>query len=113
MHGRVRKISTGRRLAGIVKRGFFTVGAVILFVRDALIRDLRDILRHGRLFVGMAFVSTGLLSFASGRYCDGMTSSYVACTRPSTYYYYSWWAITLVVVGLFFIVLWSLRSKKK
>lgn len=80
-------------------------------VKDAIAVDAEEIIRHGRLFLGLALTLSGLLSFSSDRYCDGNASSYYACTRPATYYYYPWWAITLTLVGSFLIVLWFLRRQ--
>ena len=99
------------------KRSFFRVvlrtsGALVRFLYDKAREDIALLLTNGRLFVGLAFLMTGLLSFTPDRYCDGNSSSYYACTRPSTYYYYEWWAIALVLVGSFFIVLWFLRRGK-
>lgn len=106
------KIATiGKRTAGVLRRVVLTLGALILFVRDELVRDVEDILLHGRLFIGLALTVSGLLSFSSDKYCDGTAANYYACTRPATYYYYPWWAILLVVIGSFFVVLWFLRRK--
>ena len=102
-----------RRRGGFVRRVFLTTGAFVLYIRDALIDDLRLVWREGRLFVGLFFVVVGIVSFASDKYCDGNTSSHYACTRPSTYYYYPWWAVTFVVVGSFFVCLWFLRRQEK
>jgi len=103
----------GRRSVGFFKRTVFTVGAFVLYVRDALADDIKLMWRHARLFVGLVFVVVGTLSFASDKYCDGTTGSHYACTRPTTYYFYPWWAILLVILGSFFIVLWFLRRKKR
>jgi hypothetical protein len=101
----------GKRSIAILRRIFFTLGALILFIRDELAEDVRDIAVHGRLFVGIALTLIGMLSFASDKYCDGTAANYYTCTRPATYYYYPWWALLLVVIGSFFIVLWFLRRK--
>jgi hypothetical protein len=80
-------------------------------IKDAIAVDLEEMIRHGRLFLGLILTLAGLLSFTSDRYCDGNASSYYACTRPATYYYYPWWAIVLVILGSFLIVLWFLRRQ--
>ena len=105
--------SRRRRRGGFVRRVFLTTGAFVLYIRDALFDDFRVMWREGRLFVGLFFVTVGLLSFASDKYCDGNTSSHYACTRPSTYYYYPWWAVACVVLGSFFVCLWFVRRQGK
>jgi len=94
-----------------MRRVVFVLGALVLFARDILVGDTQDVVRHGHLFVGIASILVGVLSFASDKYCDGNAANYYTCTRPATYYYYPWWAILLIVVGSFFIVLWFLRRK--
>lgn len=101
----------GKRTAGMARRVVFTLGALVLFIRDELAEDFRDMVASSRLFLGLASVLVGLLSFASDKYCDGSAANYYTCTRPATYYYYPWWAILLIVVGSFFVVLWFLRRK--
>ena len=103
--------SFGKRLVTVLRRAFFTLGALVLYVRDELVRDIQDIVLSGRLFLGIAFTLIGILSFASDKYCDGNAANYYSCTRPATYYYYPWWAVLLIVVGSFFVVLWFLRRK--
>ena len=107
----VKRKSKKRR--GIVRVLMRIVGAFYFFVYDIVVDDIKVILYNSRLFAGIALVIVGILSFGSGKYCDGNTSNYYACTRPSTYYYYSWWAIALIVMGSFSIVLWFLRKKKR
>lgn len=82
-----------------------------LVFRDKIQKDAILIVLNSRLFIGILLIALGLLSFESDKYCDGNSSNYYACTRPSTYYYYPWWATLLVVVGSFSIVLWFLRKK--
>ena len=81
-----------------------------LFFRDKIQADFTTIVAQSRLFIGIALLSIGVLLFQSDKYCDGNPSTYAACTRPSTYYYYPWWAIVLVILGSFSIVLWFLRK---
>jgi len=102
----------GRRRRGLLRRTVRIVRALTLWGSDLLHDDFSTVWRNGRLFFGLVLSTIGLLSFASDRYCDGNTSSYYACTRPSTYYYYPWWAIILVIVGSLLIVLWFLRIRK-
>ncbi len=110
---KVVKRKAKKRRRGIVQLLVRITGAFYLFIYDIIIDDIGVIFRNSRIFIGIALVVIGVLSFGSGKYCDGNTSSYYACTRPSTYYYYSWWAITLVVLGSFLIVLWFLYKKKR
>ncbi len=100
-----------QRKRGFLSVTFRTIGALVRFLFEKMREDVAVMLINARLYIGLAFLIVGLLSFSSGKYCDGNSSSYYACTRPSTYYYYSWWATILVVVGSFFIVLWFLRRK--
>jgi hypothetical protein len=104
--------SFGRNIAMMARRAFFTLGALVLFIRDELVRDVQDIVLSGRLFLGITSLLVGLLSFASDKYCDGNAANYYTCTRPATYYFYPWWAILLIVIGSFLIVLWFLRRQR-
>ena len=104
--------SFGRSIVIVVRRAFFTLGALALFIRDELVRDVQDIVLSGRLFLGIALSLVGFLSLASDKYCDGNAANYYTCTRPATYYYYPWWAILLIVIGSFLIVLWFLRRQR-
>ncbi len=112
MRRRVRRRSSARGVAGFVRRVMLTIGAFVSLVWRKLRGDIRVVARDARIFIGLGLVLTGLLSVASDRYCDGNASSHYTCTRPSTYYFYPWWAILLVIVGSFLIVLWYLRRKK-
>lgn len=100
-----------RKMRNGLMRKMRIVHAFWVFVRNKLWDDILLLLQNGRLFLGLAMVLVGLLSFASDRFCDGGTSSYYTCTRPATYYFYPAWAILIVLVGAFFIVLWFLRKQ--
>lgn len=112
MNIRLKTASFGKRLAMGVRRVLFTLGALVLFVRDELAHDVQDIVAHGRLFLGTALTIIGVLSFESDKYCDGNAANYYSCTRPDTYYFYPWWAILLIIAGVYFVVLWFLRRKQ-
>jgi hypothetical protein len=99
-----------KRAHGFIHVALRILRATVLFLRDKLYADVALITQNTRLFLGIALVGLGALSFSSDRYCDGNTSTYYACTRPATYYYYPWWAITFVTLGSFLIVLWFLRK---
>lgn len=107
-------VKTKRKRRGIyILVWFLRMGrAVALFFRDKIKNDFGIVALHNKLFIGILLLIVGVMSFDSGKYCDGNSSNYYACTRPSTYYYYPWWAILLVVVGSFSVVLWFLRKKK-
>ena len=113
MKKHVQGSTRARRATGVLRRVWFMIGTLLLIVRDALADDLILLWKNSRLFVGIALLGVGLLSFTSDRYCDGNQSSYYACTRPSTYYFYPWWATALVLAGSFFIILWFLRRQKR
>ena len=70
--------------------------------------------REAELFLGVGLVIVGLMNFENGKNCDGNTTDYLSCTRPSTFYYFSWWEILLVLLGAFLIAFWLFgRSEKK
>lgn len=68
--------------------------------------------RESQLFVGTALFVIGFFGFESGKYCDGNTSEYLSCTRPSTYYYYDTFHTILIIVGVSLIILWYLRRTR-
>lgn len=107
MHGR--KVKRRGRFFVMV---FRIAIAFFSFIKKKVTHDIVVIFENGRLFGGLLFLTVGLLSFQSDKYCDGNSSSYYACTRPATYYYYPGWATLLIVFGLFLIVLWFLRNKQ-
>jgi len=100
-----------RRGPRVVRLFLRLVAAGALFFRDKIQADFVTIIAQSRLFIGIAMLGVGILAFQSDKYCDGNPSTYAACTRPSTYYYYPWWAIALVVLGSFSVVLWFLRKR--
>lgn len=104
-----------RRPRGVVLRArrifLYLFGRMWEAFQYGIGRDVRTIVRSWRLFFGVALVIVGVLSFASDMYCDGNTSAYAVCTRPSTYYYYPWWAVFLVVMGATSVLLWYMRKE--
>lgn len=92
------------------KRRGFLVAAMRSCMRG-LWSDFAYVVHHARLFVGVALVFVGLLSFSSDRYCANTSSSHFACAEPSVYYFYSGWMIASVIVGSFLVLLWWLRQK--
>lgn len=68
--------------------------------------------RESQLFLGASLFVIGFFGFESGKYCDGNTSEYLSCTRPSTYYYYDTLHIILIIVGVSLIMLWYLRRTR-
>jgi hypothetical protein len=81
-------------------------------VLDFVTGSLRTIAHNKALFIGTALTLVGLLSFESGKFCDGNTADYLSCTRPSTFYFYSPLEITVVVIGVFFILIWMLNRTR-
>lgn len=104
-------ISKGGVLLVRVRKTFAFFCVLLGYVRKGVQEDLLRIVANIRLFAGFALLFWGLLSFASDRYCDGNTSAYYSCTRPSTYYYYPWWSVLLVVAGVFGITLWHVSRR--
>jgi hypothetical protein len=78
---------------------------------DFFVGALRTIARDAELFIGVALTLVGLLSFHSDKFCDGNTADYLSCTRPSTFYFYSPLDISIVVLGVFLVLVWMRRSK--
>lgn len=88
-----------------------SVSALVFLLWDAVRDDVGRVWEEGRLFLGTALIVAGLLSFEAQRFCDGISTG-VGCTRPSAYYEYPLWAIVLVVVGAFLVLLWWLYRSK-
>jgi hypothetical protein len=78
---------------------------------DGLLNTFRLILREFELFLGAALFIVGFFGFNSDKYCDGNTADYLSCTRPSTFYYFDWIDITLIVLGVFFMLAWHLKRR--
>ena len=68
--------------------------------------------REGDLFLGALIGLLGLLNVQSGKYCDGNTSDYLSCTRPTTYYYYNGLEVALIIIGVFLILLWWMKRQR-
>lgn len=99
------------------KRVRRSVGDAALGVFDTFLDSVADaisiVMREFTLFLGTALVLIGLLGFSSDKFCDGNTADYLSCTRPNAYYYYDWFHITLVVIGVFFVMIWFLRRRNE
>ncbi len=78
---------------------------------DAAHLYARIIAREKEIFLGAALTLIGALNFNSARYCDGNTADYLSCTRPATYYYFDAFDTTLIVLGVFFILIWCLKRR--
>ena len=91
-------------------------GGVVAFALSSLahrgLLALRYLLLETELFLGTALFAIGLFGFESDKYCDGNTSDYLSCTRPSTFYYFDWLDITLIVLGLFLVIIWVLKTRE-
>lgn len=81
-------------------------------VSRRFVRAVRYLLTETELFLGLALFTVGLLSFESDKYCDGNTADYLSCTRPSTFYYFDWIDISLIVIGIFLITIWVLKTQE-
>lgn len=75
--------------------------------------SLRTIAHNAELFIGVALTLIGLLSFHSDKFCDGNSADYLSCTRPSTFYFYSPLNITIIVLGVFLILIWFLNYRRR
>lgn len=105
-----------RRRKGTLAKSAQFAWLLLLWAIDRLV-DLalvngRIFAQEASLFIGVAVLSIGLLSFESAKYCDGNTAEYLSCTRPSTYYYFDALDIFLVIVGISCILLWWLKRKR-
>ena len=117
MEEEMRNEMTGRPIArrGILRRYITIAWLTLQYLFDKLMdfgeKDFAIIKQEGELFFGTALTLIGVFSFQNGKNCDGNTADYLSCTRPSTFYYYGAFEILLIVVGVFFIMLWFLRSR--
>lgn len=80
---------------------------------DAVSEYVHVIVREKELFLGAGFALIGVFSFESDKFCDGNTANYLSCTRPSTFYYFDALDITLIVVGVFLLLIWFLKHSKR
>ncbi len=104
---RTRGSALGARMSGTWER-FLTAGDHLL---TAIIDRLHTMIREKDLFLGLILLTIGLVSFESGRYCDGNTAEYLSCTRPATYYYFDWLDVICIILGVVFIALWRVIPK--
>lgn len=111
-----RKRSVPKRLVAsffkIVVVFFRALIRVALYLLEKAQKDFLVAWMNIKLFLGVAMICIGFLSFQSGRYCDGNASSQYVCTRPATYYYYPFWAVVLTVLGSMLVILWTLRRSR-
>ncbi len=75
-------------------------------VWDFIAHEWATLAGEGRLYLGGALLIIGLMNVEPGRFCDGNTADYFACTHPVTYYDYPWWSIAFVVVGTLLLLGW-------
>ncbi len=87
-------------------------GLFLHSLRRRVVAYVRYILLETELFLGAALLAIGTFGFESDKYCDGNTADYLSCTRPSTFYYYDWLDVTLIVLGIFFVLVWVLRNRE-
>jgi hypothetical protein len=92
---------------------WLTIEFVFNKIADALSEYFDIIKRESELFLGIALVLVGFLNFQNGKNCDGNTADYLTCTRPSTFYYYSWIEITVIIIGVFLVLLWLLKLQHR
>jgi len=97
-----------------IKRFAWVSWLVLLYGADRIIDLSHDhalrIRREWELFLGVLLVLVGLLNFENGKNCDGNTADYLSCTRPSTYYYFNGFEIAAIIIGVFLVTLWVLRT---
>ncbi len=102
-----------RTRPGLFSRIWHT--AVVAFdnLLDSSVRNVAIMWREFDLFFGALAFFVGLLGFDAGKFCDGNTADYLSCTRPTAYYYFDSIDIALVVLGAFFIMLWTLKRARR
>ncbi len=105
----------GERMPSRRPRGIAAVWFFILYLFDRLIDTVveytRIIVRERDLFFGATLFLVGLLSFESGKYCDGNAADYLSCTRPATFYYFDTLDTVLIVAGSICILVWFMKEK--
>ncbi len=101
-----------RSVKGLARLVWLLLQYIFDRLLDTLARDLVIIQREADLFLGAILSLIGLLGFESARYCDGNLNDYISCTRPATYYYFDTLDITLIVLGIFFILVWHFKHKE-
>jgi hypothetical protein len=92
---------------------WLTILHVLDLVVDMIEHDWAIVKREGDLFFGTLLFLVGFLNVQSGKYCDGNTSDYLSCTRPTTYYYYNGFEVALIIIGVVFILLWFMKRRGK
>ena len=70
---------------------------------------------HAILYLGIALFAYSLFNFDSGRHCDrgSLPPLFDECTNPATFYYYNKLTLSLLVIGVIFIVSGILKARKK
>ena len=78
-------------------------------VLEAIVEDLRIMREEIDLFLGTGLFLLGMLNWSTGKYCDGNSSDYLSCTRPTVYYYYNAFEIILAILGVGLVLLWFVK----
>ncbi len=79
---------------------------------DAVTEDLRVFRKEANLFLGTTIGLLGLFNWSTGKYCDGNSSDYLSCTRPTVYYYYGAFEIALMVLGVVLVLVWCVNNRQ-
>ncbi len=82
-------------------------------IYDFVANSLATVAHDAGLFIGVALTLVGLFSIEADKFCDGNTADYLSCTRPSTYYFYSPLDITLIIAGVFLVLIWIRRGRDR
>lgn len=78
---------------------------------EAAYEDLKIVRTEVNLFLGVLLGLLGLFNWSTGKYCDGNSSDYLSCTRPTVYYYYGAFEITLIVLGTLLVLIWLVKKR--
>ena len=98
--------------AGFLTTLWISIEFISVQIADTLMEYVSVMRRELELFLGSGLLLIGFFNWSSGKYCDGNTADYLACTNPVTYYYYDAFAIGLIVVGAFLTLIWLVKNRK-
>jgi hypothetical protein len=106
------EVGSKRKKGSFVSSVWITVEYLSSKLWDALVADARVVGEEANLFLGSLLFIVGLFNWSVGKYCDGNSSDYLSCTRPTVYYYYSAFEVVLMVVGASLVLVWLIERKR-
>lgn len=103
----------GKRVRRSARIVWLVIGYFFEAVTSIFVNNWKIVRKEADLFVGVTLSLIGVLSFESGRYCDGNTADYLSCTRPATYYYFDTLDVFFVVFGVLLMLVWFFKNRGK